>query len=204
MADATLPRRTSGARSQTIGARRGRGNLGVLYAQTDDLKRAESFLRLAADVSPEKPEALRNLALALSGSGRYDDAMGILQRALQRAPENGDVRLAIGAIQQQNRQIGQAVHSLRKAVEYALASSPAHSVLANACLAASDGSCALDVASEAVRLAPDSALAHAERAAALCVLHQIQGAAESKVALRLDPSIGNVGAEECLRRDGAE
>jgi Tfp pilus assembly protein PilF len=134
----------------------------------------------------------------LAAGGKYSDAQAMLLDAAKLFPSNAEIWIALGTLEQQSGQPGQAGGSFRQAIQIAPTSPPAQLGLAEACLAVSDFSCAMEAAATAVQLAPTSATAHARKAQALCGSRQHDEAlAEWRTALHLDPSLESRQPFDC-------
>jgi Flp pilus assembly protein TadD len=77
-------------------------NLGLSYALTKDLKRAEATLRRAAMQPNADPKVRQNLALVVGLQGRFADAELIARADLPEAEAAANVRLLREMISQQN------------------------------------------------------------------------------------------------------
>ena len=58
-------------------------NMGVIYGQLEDFKKAEAYYRTALEIKPQYPDALCNLGNALYRQGRMEEAVYYLNEALK-------------------------------------------------------------------------------------------------------------------------
>lgn len=63
-------------------------HLGLIWANRNDLVRAEQFFRLASQIQPNLPEAIANLGKVAELQGRYSQAVDFYTRAIQIDPDN--------------------------------------------------------------------------------------------------------------------
>lgn len=64
--------------------------IGLLHLKTMDWESAARKFRLAADMSDESPMYLSNLAIALNGMGRTEEALELIEHAEQKDPFNSE------------------------------------------------------------------------------------------------------------------
>ena len=69
--------------------------LGVSHGQNGDLEQAESFIRQSIRLLPI-PEYFGNLAMVLDRQGRHDEAIAARRKAVELAPDNAAVLMALG------------------------------------------------------------------------------------------------------------
>ncbi len=69
----------------------GGGNLGQVYLQSGEYKKAELVLGRALKLKPDSPETLYLMARVYSEQTKVVDALDLLVRAHKLAPENTDV-----------------------------------------------------------------------------------------------------------------
>ena len=67
--------------------------------------------------SPNKSRPYVNLGFSYFGSGEYDKAVPLLERAIQLDPNNASAYFTYGIILQKTGEINQAIHVLKKSLE---------------------------------------------------------------------------------------
>ncbi|MEE8524461.1 MAG: tetratricopeptide repeat protein [Thermoanaerobaculia bacterium] len=92
-------------------------NLGVLYAQTGELERAESAYLRALELAPWPAPAYVNLADLYRQQGREADGERTLRQGLAVAPGDGDLHHALGLLLVRTGHLAAALASLEKAAE---------------------------------------------------------------------------------------
>lgn len=167
-----------------------RGNLAMVYARKNDLITAEKLLRQALEDDPDYKEGHLNLGLILAQENRKSDALAELDRAVALAPEDPATLSTAGKAELQMGNVKQGIALLRQVATLAPGLAAAHLDLALALASGYDLSAALNQSDEAIRLAPQSGLAHFYRGR---ILYDIGRTAEAQAefenASRLDPQL---------------
>jgi len=140
-----------------------RGNLATVYARNGDLVTAEKLLRQAIEDNPKYKEGYLSLGLILAQQGRKSDADVELDKAVALAPQDPATLSAAGKVKMQMGKSDEGIALLRKVVELAPDLAAAHLDLALALASGYDLPAALEQTGEAVRLAPQSGVAHSYR-----------------------------------------
>jgi len=90
-----------------------RSGIGGLYAYRKMVNEAEYAFKQSIDLCPESPEANFHLAQLYLENGRYDDALGILERYKTRDPHNLNIGEAIKVVEQLKRRV-ENIHQLEQ------------------------------------------------------------------------------------------
>ncbi len=181
------------------------GGLAFYYAQLHDTREAEQCFRTALVMKPLSPILLQGLAAVLVDEGRYDEAIGYCQRALQSNSEVAAAHrtLALALLKQGNTKeaIPRYEESLRLEPENALA----HYNLANALAREGQFAKAREHYQESIRLDPSSADAHNNLGYMLARENDLSGAVSqfrAAVAIQPDSWHARYGLAEALARQG--
>ena len=164
-----------------------RGNLAMVFAKKGDLVSAEKLLRQALEDDPSSKEGHLNLGLILAQQNRRSDAEKEFGKAIALAPKDLVTLSTVGKAELKMRRVSEGTGFLRQVVDLVPDRAAAHLDFA---LALADGynlQAALSETTEAVRLAPQSAVAHFYRGR---VLYDLGGSREARpefeAACRLD------------------
>ena len=87
-----------------------------MYRQLDALEAAAELYRKALAVRPDHPPALQNLGLVLSQLKRYEEAVGLHQRAIENDPGNVQNHYALSQVYKSMGRSQEAVETLKKAL----------------------------------------------------------------------------------------
>jgi predicted O-linked N-acetylglucosamine transferase (SPINDLY family) len=87
-----------------------------------DFGAAETRLREALRIVPDRVSALTNLSVALLSQDKTDEAVATAQRAVDLAPDNVEGWLALGSSLSKQKQLDPALVAMQRAVELAPAS----------------------------------------------------------------------------------
>jgi len=167
-----------------------RGNLAMVYAKKGDLVSAEKLLRQALEDDPQYKEGHLNLAMILAQQNRKPDAERELDNAVALAPKDPATLSTVGKANVQMGNTSEGVALLRKVVDLAPDLAAAHLDLALALADSFDLPAALAQTSEAVRLAPQSGVAHFYRGRILYDLGRSSEAqTEFETACRLNAEL---------------
>ena len=165
-----------------------RGNLSAVYARNGDLVAAEKLLRQAIQDDPKYKEGYLSLGLILAQQGRKSDAGEELDKAIALAPEDAPTLSTAGKADVQMGNLTEGIALLRKVVDLAPDLAAPHLDLALALASSYDLPAALEQTGEAIRLAPQSGVAHSYRGRILFDLGRSADAqAEFESACQLDP-----------------
>ncbi len=145
--------------------------IGVAFLRERRLDEAMRSFREALARNGNSVEANRNMATALSESGRPDDAVGYLRRAVDASPGSGSLQYELGRLLLDRGRFAEASERLRAALRSMPASSSLHNDLGVALASSGDLRDAIEQFRQAVALDPGFAearrnLASAERATA--------------------------------------
>jgi tetratricopeptide (TPR) repeat protein len=136
------------------------GNLGLVLALSGDLAQAEIVFRQALEDDPNYTQGYLNLGLVLAQQQKFVEAEAPLDQALKLAPEDPSVLSAAGKVKARLGESEAGLALLRKVVALSPGSAVGHLDLAIALAGSYDLPGALVETAEAVRLAPQSAVAH--------------------------------------------
>jgi len=84
-------------------------NLGVLYEDQGDARRAEAEYRKALGILPHFWPARANLSVLLNARGRNRDAEEVLREAIALAPDNGEAHYSLGLLLAEGDRVREAV-----------------------------------------------------------------------------------------------
>jgi tetratricopeptide (TPR) repeat protein len=93
-----------------------RTNLGNFYTRSGDLGRAEELQRLNIAAKPSDPRPYINLAVALAGQGRNQEAVEALKKALAADPNNVDAHYNLGVLSERAGRNAEAIEHYRSAL----------------------------------------------------------------------------------------
>lgn len=141
--------------------------LGVLAVQEGRHQRALIFLRAAERAGLRTPELASNLALAMKGLGRAEEAERLLREAVERRPDYTEALVNLGNLLRETDRSAEAVQAFGAACRYGARSSPALRGLGNALRETGASGAAIEALQAAVEAAPDDAEAHLDLAHAL-------------------------------------
>lgn len=167
---------------------------GALAQIVDKLKRgqyprATTLLRLLSSGLPNDANLLYNLGMALSDTGKLNDAVNHLRRAVTIAPDFTNARVALGIALQRQGEQADALRVLREAVIRDGQNSWARRNLGACLLNAGANEEAEECLRRAVVLDPKDQLAMFGLAEALANLGRLQEADEAyRRAIDIDPS----------------
>ncbi len=130
--------------------------LGIVLAETADLKGAERHLREAARLNPADAVAHVNLGKLLAARGEPAAATRELQAALDRDPRSITAHTNLGLIELAQRQFSQAEIDLQKAAALAPADIAILMALLQAQLGSKRFSAAKDTAARILAIAPEA------------------------------------------------
>jgi Flp pilus assembly protein TadD len=84
-------------------------NLGVLFEDQGDVRRAEAEYRKALEILPHFWPARANLSVLLNARGRNRDAEEVLREAIALAPDNGEAHYSLGLLLAEGDRVREAV-----------------------------------------------------------------------------------------------
>lgn len=167
-----------------------RGNLAMVHARHGDLISAEKLLRQAVEDDPKYKEGFLNLGLILAQEKRKSEAEDELNKAIALSPNDPATISAAGKLEMQMGKTSEGIALLRKVVDVAPDLAAAHLDLALALADGYDFAAALEQTGEAVRLVPQSGVAHFYRGRMLFDLNRTAEAqADFEAACRLAPQM---------------
>jgi len=160
----------------------------VAHHRAGRVARAEPLYRRILASEPEQPDALYLLGLIANQSGKHDDAIQFLERAVRSAPGVARFRVVLGRMLATLGRLDGAVEAFREATRLAPEDADAHNGLGIVL----DGSGAREEAAAAFRraiaLRPDFAVAHYNLGNTLHDLGCIEQAiAAYRAAIRIEP-----------------
>ena len=132
-------------------------NLGIAYAKSGDLRKAEEHYREALRILPDYAEVHNNLGNLLLRSGRLTEAEEQFTEALQLQPEYAAAHNNLGIVRQQQKRMADATACFQKAVQCDTNYMEAHFNLASAYLVEGKQDKAIPELQEALRIKPDFA-----------------------------------------------
>jgi tetratricopeptide (TPR) repeat protein len=161
--------------------------LGMSYLFIDHVAEAIDALERAVALDGDVITARRHYAHALSRAGRHDEAAFQLVQARRLAPDDPEVRKALGIVFYDKRLFDKAIVELGRAVDLAPEDARARFALGLCHEAKNDYAAAIARYREAVRLCPELSEAHRTLADALAAMGELSEAlAELEAALRVD------------------
>lgn len=165
-----------------------RGNMAMIYARKGDFISAERLLRQAIEDNPNFNDGHLNLGLILAQQNRKSDANKELDNAVALLPTDPATLSVVGKAKVQMGELSEGLALLQKEAELAPDLAAAHLDLALALAAGYDLPAALVQTSEAIRLAPQSGVAHFFHGRVLYDLSRSDEArSEFETACRLNP-----------------
>ncbi len=133
--------------------------IGIAYQMLDDLKRAETYLRKAIELSSksELPDAYNALGYLYAEQGvKLDEAAALVRRALKSAPTSGAYLDSLGFIYFKQGKLDAAIENLELAIHYLPDTPEILLHLADAYLQKGLKEKALQTLEQAIRLEPDN------------------------------------------------
>jgi superkiller protein 3 len=171
-----------------------RGNLAMVYARKGDSISAEKLLRRALEDDPNFKEGHLNLGLILAQQNRKSEAELELDKAVALAPKDAVTLSTVGKAKMQLGQTSEGIVLLRRTADLAPDLAATHLDLALALAASYDLAAALVQCEEAVRLAPQSGVAHFYRGRVLYDLgRRSEAQLEFEAALQQNPKLPEPG-----------
>ncbi|OQB16872.1 MAG: TPR repeat-containing protein YrrB [Deltaproteobacteria bacterium ADurb.Bin207] len=153
------------------------------------VRQSVAKLRQARRLDPSYGPALVELGQALLVLDESEEALSVLQAAVQQLPSNPDALSALGVALLANGRSQEAVNALQKAVELDPGSIPRLTNLATAWLLQGETSRAVEVYERAVLLAPDDGRIHTDLGTAYLALNDLQKAMRHlRRAVEIDPN----------------
>ncbi len=126
--DASLWRDASGKSPLSA---RAHNNLGFALDAVENRDGAEREYLIALDLRPGYPDALNNLGSLRQKQGRYREAAGLFQRALETSVRTPDVLYNLSLSYDSLGRVDEALSLLRRAVALAPCHIPAHRKMAS-------------------------------------------------------------------------
>jgi tetratricopeptide (TPR) repeat protein len=154
------------------------------------LGRAESLARQILGARPDNPQACYLLGLVCQRQGRWEEALGYLQKVIRVRPDSADVHNALGCVLQDQGKLEAAAEAFRQALRLRPNSVAAHNNLGNVLLALDKRQEAADCYGAVLRLQPECAAAHYALGKIWQELGRLpQAALCYRRALRFDPGL---------------
>jgi type IV pilus biogenesis/stability protein PilW len=94
-------------------------NMGLAYYQKKDYAEAEKHFQEALKMNPDFVNALAGLATTYMATGRYDDAIAKLERAVRKEPKLPHLHLELGKAYEGKRNLPKAREEYQRAAELA-------------------------------------------------------------------------------------
>lgn len=168
-----------------------------------DLRQAEQIYRRILGANPEHPDALHYLGVVGLQTGRFEDAVELISKAVEHRPEYVDALVNLGNAMQALDRYDDAIARYRQATEIQPGTATIIANLANALLQSGQHSKAIDNYTAALAIEPGLVDARRNLADALLAqgrpgeaLRQIKQAASSGPrALEVQVSMGNILGE---------
>jgi tetratricopeptide (TPR) repeat protein len=93
--------------------------LGIAYQELGDFERAENYLRKASQLAPDRDEVYNALGYLFAERGtNLDEAIALIHKALEKAPENGAYLDSLGWVYFKQGKVNEALVELEKASRY--------------------------------------------------------------------------------------
>ncbi len=153
----------------------------VLLEEADDLARAEESFRRATALNPSYAPAHHWLANVLHTTGRTEEGLQEIRKALQLDPLSPTIAVVAGEFLYEAGREDEAISQWRRALEIAPGFVRARFSLAHAYQAAGDWERANEALTQALTADPEAPTAHAEYGAHLLCLGRVE---EARAALR--------------------
>jgi len=164
-------------------------NLGVAWANYDQLDSAIVELRLAIQEDPDFVKAHFGLGVVLEKQGKLDEAMAQYRRTIELDPEHPEAPNALGAALVGQGKVSEAIPLYRKAIELKPDFAEAHNNLGAALEAVGEDEEAALCYERAIQLKSDYAEAHNNLGTLLGRRGQLDEAIDHfQRALQIDPS----------------
>jgi Flp pilus assembly protein TadD len=93
-----------------------RNNLGLVFARTGELERAEEYFREAVRINPNYAKAYNNLGMAAAAQGRLEEAIGHFTRAVEIQPGYAKAIANLGAALAREGRTTEAILRLEEAL----------------------------------------------------------------------------------------
>lgn len=153
---------------------------GLTLLEMQQYTEAEAYLRKALEFrqNPRQPDALFALAVCMRQQGRFDEAIGYCQRALQMDPTMSGAQLDMGLLLLGKHRYSEAVHNFTEAIRLTPQMAQAYVGLGEALSGSGKSEEGLAAFRKAVDLAPNLAAAHLALAAALATRADYRGAVD--------------------------
>jgi tetratricopeptide (TPR) repeat protein len=162
--------------------------MGRIFQTTGNPREAASLLARASRSAPREPEIQFDLALAHYQSGRKDEALRGMRKAIAASPNVSRYHAALGTLLDERGDCARAAVELRAALELDPADAPARVNLASVLFKLDDFPSAESQARQALELNPDLPLARISLAQALEARGDKDGAlTEIRAAVALAP-----------------
>jgi len=179
--------------------------------QKGALVEAEAGYHAVIKDNPANVDALHLLSILKLQQGHADQALPIIQRVIELAPDAADAHGNMGSALQALERYGEAAYAFRTAIRHAPEAAHHHYNLGNALRADGDKPGAVRAYRDAIRLAPDLVQAHSNLATTLSELGLFDEAvAHCKLALSYQPgftdalyNLGNAHREAGRHADAA-
>ena len=91
--------------------------LGFLYKEKGDFKRARERLQQSIRLNPDSVEAMQQLALVHAMMGHYEDAISVYKEIISRHPQESFPYYAIASVFSMKNETDKALGWLQKAVD---------------------------------------------------------------------------------------
>jgi tetratricopeptide (TPR) repeat protein len=89
----------------------------ISFLRSGDYDRGIRLLRTLRDLSPDDPNVLFNLGMALSDKQELDEAIKLLRRLVEKDPSHGNANVSLGVALARKGSLRDAVEQLRRACE---------------------------------------------------------------------------------------
>lgn len=135
-------------------------NLGLIYYELKDNKKAVAALEKAIEINPQYPGAYYNLANIYNAAGNKEEAIVLYQKAIAINPDFSEAYNNLGIAYADIGETQEAIASYEKAAAINPNFIAAYFNLGNACAKISKGRQAIEAYQKVLAIKPDYALAH--------------------------------------------
>lgn len=162
-------------------------HLGFAFRAEQNTAAADEWMK-AYNLAPSDPHIALSAGKAFADAGQDDQAMPILQHAVELAPSSSEAAYQLAVVLQRTDHVADAIPLLKRAVETEPKNAEALTNLGVALTQAHQAADAVPYLQRAIALKPDNATAHQDLAAAYIQINQIADATnELKAAIAVSP-----------------
>jgi predicted O-linked N-acetylglucosamine transferase (SPINDLY family) len=163
--------------------------LGVIAYQSQDFSSAVNFIAQAHSAKPKDSSALNNLASALMGLNRFDEAIEKLNLAISIKVDYSEAYFNLGNLYLKINKCQEAIENYKKAIQITPSYAGAYNNLGSAQVELNQFEDAIQSYQQAIKINPDFVDAYFNKGNALRKLKRHEEATESYlIALRIMPN----------------